>query len=334
MAGPKDALMPANYYLQKIFLLIISVLVACQPATQQPVTLSVTPGPGGGTGWLAISSEPKGIFDFENGNSDIYLIRTDGSERTQLTTAPGNDFTPAWSPDGRQIVFRTTRDGNDEIYVMNADGSNQTNLSRSSTQERSPDWSPDGQQIALASLQGEILDIFVLPIHLTKTNGNQTDWTNLTGNSLGGDEYPAWSPDGTKIAFHSHRDGNWEIYVMNADGSEQTRLTHNPGEDTYPTWSPDGSRLVFNSATVGYTNIYVINADGTGLTQLTSDPAPEYDPSWSPDGSMIAFTRAIDEDPRSAHIYLMQADGSAQTQITDTPASDWNPVWQPLPVSP
>jgi Tol biopolymer transport system component len=297
----------------------------------------VTPGPGGGTGGLAISSEPKGVFDFENGNSDIYLIRTDGSERTQLTTAPGNDFTPSWSPDGRQIAFRTTRDGNDEIYIMNADGSEQTNLSRSvNTEERSPEWSPDGQQIALASLQGAILDIFILPIHLTKTNVNQTHWTNLTdnNNSLGGDEYPAWSPDSTKIAFQSYRDGNWEIYVMNADGSEQIRLTHNFGEDTLPNWSPDGTRLAFNSATVGDTDIYVINADGTGLTQLTSDPAPEYDPSWSPDGSMIAFARGIDEDPRSAHIYLMQSDGSAQKQITDTPASDWNPVWQPLPISP
>ena len=117
------------------FLLTISVLVACQPATGQPARLLVTPGPGGGTGWLAITSEPNGVFNFENGNSDIYLIRTDGSERIQLTTAPGNDFTPAWSPDGRQIVFRTTRDGNDEIYVMNADGSGQTNLSRSSTTE-------------------------------------------------------------------------------------------------------------------------------------------------------------------------------------------------------
>ena len=322
-------------YLQGIFLVTISALVACQPATKQSVTPLVTPGPGGGTGWLAISSEPNGVFNFENGNSDIYLIRTDGSERRQLTTAPGNDFTPAWSPDGRQIVFRSTRDGNDEIYVMNADGSGQTNLSNSpTTEERGPDWSPNGQQIALAALQGEILDIFVLPSTLTEPPVNQTDWINLTDDSLGGDEYPAWSPDGTKIAFHSYRDGNWEIYVMNADGTEQTKLTHNPGEDTYPTWSPEGSRLVFNSATVGYTDIYMINADGTGLTQLTSHPAPEYNPSWSPDGSLIAFTRAVDEDPRIARIYLMRADGSAQTQITDTPASDWNPVWQPLPVSP
>lgn len=310
-------------------------LVSCQPTTMPPVAARVTPGPGGGTGWLAISSEPAGIFDFENGNSDIYLIRTDGSDRTQLTTAIGNDFSPAWSPDGSQIVFRTTRDGEDEIYVMNTSGSNQTNLSRSpSTEERSPAWSPDGRQIALASLQGAILDIFIMPVNLERWWGNNTKWTNLTGDSLGGDEYPAWSPDGTKIAFHSYRDGNWEIYLMNADGSGQTRLTNNPGEDTHPAWSPDGTRLIFNSATVGYTDIYVINADGTGLRPLTNDPAPEYDPAWSPDGSMIAFTRAVDDDPRRAHIYLMQADGSGQKQVTNTPASDWNPVWQPLPTIP
>jgi Tol biopolymer transport system component len=82
-----------------------------------------------------------------------------------LTTAQGNDFSPAWSPDGSQIVFRTTRDGDHEIYLMNADGSGQTNLSRSpATEERSPEWSPDGRYVALASQQGAVLDIFVLPL--------------------------------------------------------------------------------------------------------------------------------------------------------------------------
>lgn len=305
----------------------VSVLVSCQP-----VATRVTPGPGGGTGWLAISSELDGAFDFENGNSDIYLVRVDGSDRTQLTTTAGNDFSPAWSPDGSRLVFRTTRDGDDEIYIMNADGSAQTNFSRSpSTEERSPEWSPDGRQIALASMQGAILDIFILPVDVTASSADSTKWKNLTGDVLGGDEYPSWSPDGTKMAFHSFRDGNWEIYVMNADGTGQTRLTYNPGEDTFPIWSPDGTRLIFSSAHIGYTDIYVINADGSGLTQLTTDPAPEYDPAWSPDGSMIAFTRAVDEDPRRARIYLMQADGSGQIQITNTSASDWNPVWQPLP---
>lgn len=310
-------------------------LVSCQPPTIQPVAPRGTPGPGGGTGWLAISSDPTGAFSFPDGNSDIYLIRADGSGRTQLTTASGNDFSPAWSPDGAEIIFRTTREGNDEIYVMNADGSGQTNLSRSpATEERGPDWSPDGQQIALASLQGAILDIFVMPIHLAQPSEYSSTWANLTDDSLGGDEYPDWSPDGTRIAFHSYRDGNWEIYVMNADGTGQTRLTYNPEEDTYPAWSPDGTRLIFSSARVGYTDIYIINVDGTGLRPLTSDPAPEYDPTWSPDGSMIAFTRAVGTDPRRAHIYLMKSDGSGQKQITDTPASDWNPVWQPLPSTP
>jgi Tol biopolymer transport system component len=309
--------------------ILVYVLVSCQPAIEQPVAPCVTPGQGGGTGWLAISSEPAGSFDVANGNSDIYLIRTDGSQRTQLTTAPGNDFSPAWSPDGARIIFRTTRDGDDEIYVMNADGSDQTNLSRSpASEERSPAWSPDGRQIALSSQGGT--DIFILPVDLAEQARNNTKWKRLTSDRPGGDEYPAWSPDGTKIAFHSDRDGNWEIYVMNADGSGQTRLTNHPGEDSYPDWSPDGTHLIFSSETIGYSDIYVMNADGTGLIQLTDNPEPEYDPAWSPDGSMIAFSRAVDKDPRRAHIYLMQADGSGQTQITNTAASDWMPVWQPL----
>jgi len=90
------------------------------------------------------------------------------------------------------------------------------------------------------------------------------------------------SPEQTKIAFVSDRDGNWEIYVMNADGSEQKRLTNNHAYDWFPSWSPDGKKIVFTSVRDGNWEIYVMNVDGSEQTNLTNNPASDYSPSWSP----------------------------------------------------
>ncbi|MCH7920991.1 MAG: PD40 domain-containing protein [Planctomycetes bacterium] len=87
---------------------------------------------------------------------------------------------------------------------------------------------------------------------------------------------------GLKIAFNSGRDGNWEIYVMNADGTEQKNLTNNPAYDADPSWSPDGKKIAFSSQRDGNWEIYVMNSDGTGLKNLTNNPATDGYPSWSP----------------------------------------------------
>ena len=86
------------------------------------------------------------------------------------------------------------------------------------------------------------------------------------------------------IAFQSNRDGNVEIYVMNADGSGLTRLTNSPGADAVPNWSPDGRKLVFQSERDGNIELYTMNADGTGQTRLTTHPGRDLDPAWSPTG--------------------------------------------------
>ena len=94
--------------------------------------------------------------------------------------------------------------------------------------------------------------------------------------------------DGSKIAFNSNRDGNYEIYVMNADGSGQTRLTNNPATDYYPSFSPDGSKIAFNSYRDGNNEIYVMNANGSGQTRLTNNTANDIDPSFSHNGTAAA----------------------------------------------
>jgi Tol biopolymer transport system component len=164
-------------------------------------------------------------------------------------------------------------------------------------------------------------------IYTIGTTGNSTA-TRLTFHPAA-DVEPAWSPDGARIAFRSDRDGDEEIYVMNADGSNPVRLTSQPGEDRNPAWSPDGSRIAFETWSTRDTQskIAVMNADGTAVTVTNQDGSA---PSWSPDGQRIVFA--------SGPIYLMNADGTGVTRLTNPwntgiPGAaieyDTNPTWSP-----
>ena len=99
----------------------------------------------------------------------------------------------------------------------------------------------------------------------------------------------ACAPKPGKITFESYRDGNYEVYVMNADGTGQMNLTNNPAGDWFPAWSPDGKRIAFDPNRDLNFEVYVMNADGTGQVNLTNNPAEDLAPAWSPDGNRIAF---------------------------------------------
>ena len=136
-------------------------------------------------------------------------------------------------------------------------------------------------------------------------------------------------PNG-QIAFSSDReDDNYEIYSMNADGSDVTRLTDDDANDFDPSWSPDGEKIAFSSNRDGNWEIYVINADdGSDLTRLTDNDALDREPSWSPDGERIAFVSDRDSAGEGDEIYSMDADdGSDVTRLTDNDADDREPGW-------
>jgi hypothetical protein len=129
-----------------------------------------------------------------------------------------------------------------------------------------------------------------------------------------------------RVVFTATRDGDEEIYVMDADGTNQTRLTADPGIDNAPVWSPDRTRIAFVSTRDGSHDIWVMNADGSGPAQLTMSPALDQLPAWSPDGTRIAFYSTRDGNHE---IYVMNADGSGQVNISNSPGIDYWPRWSP-----
>jgi TolB protein len=150
----------------------------------------------------------------------IFIIDAGTGEGSQITT--GNGYNPAWSPDGRQVVF----DDRSDLYLINSDGSGLTRLTGSAADEIEPAWSPDGGRIAFVSNGEGNNEIYVI-------NVGDSQALRLT-HDPGDDRSPAWSPDGQQIYFASNRDGNWEIYVMNVDGSNPQNLSRHPAADEQP----------------------------------------------------------------------------------------------------
>lgn len=146
----------------------------------------------------------------------------------------------------------------------------------------------------------------------------------------GADWDPAWSSDGKRIAFSSHREDNGQfnrdIYVIASNGTAETRLTDDPATDYEPAWSPDGSRIAFVRESDGNPDIYVINAESGAATQLTNGPSRDRSPAWSPDGTRIVFSSDRDG---GYDIYVMNVDGSGVQRLTAEPQDDADPVFSP-----
>jgi Tol biopolymer transport system component len=298
--------------------------------------------------------------------TEMYVMNGNGSDQRRLTRTDWNEGASDWSPNGTRIAFHGNRlcgapwSGpckKSGVFLMNAfDPAEQILLTNLGQEEvgaelgaHFPAWSPNGQRIAFSSWGNadgsgvkppQTRDIFVI-------NVDGTGLTNLTQNIkaegrqgttdvLADDFRPDWSPDGRKIAFTTNRDGNQEIYLMNADGSAATRLTNNTASDRGPKWSPDGTRIAFESNRDGNWEIYVVSAtDGSGPINLTNYAADDANPAWSPDGGMVAFSRMrLAKGAAAPHfqVFTMKSDGTLQTQLTfpsHPEETNTYPSWSP-----
>lgn len=246
---------------------------------------------------------------------------------------------PISQPGDGWIAFESKRDGRSdyEVYVMATDGSRVTNLTESWADDLAPVWSPDGQRIAFVSLRDTAAgkwglgpgSIYVMDFD-PRTGAATGTATRVTNPDLN-DGWPAWSPSdapgGGRIAFHSDRSGNWDIWAANLDGSGLANLTRHPGDDRFAAWSPDGSKIAFTSKRDGNADIWVMNADGSEPVNITQSRGRDQYPMWSPDGKQIAFNSKREGN---LEVYVMNADGSNQVNVTLSPDSteglaDWAP---------
>ena len=257
-----------------------------------------------------------------DGNSEIYIMDTDGSNMARLTNNTTVDSDPNWSMDGSKIIFVATRDGNSEIYVMNVDGSNPVNLTNNEAEDVSPAWSPDGTKIAFVSTRDSQQDIYVM-------DADGSNQTKLTDDAHL-DDAPDWSPDGSQIVFASNREGNNEIHKMQSDGTNVNRLTNSPEDDLSPVWSPDGHTIAFTSFRDGDAEVYTMFADGTNDYNITFAVTEDESPAWSPDSAKIVLVSdqtdivIFDaEDPESLEAITIATGGN----------SDGGLDWKPLPNS-
>lgn len=256
------------------------------------------------------SWSPDGLWVAFKRRDAVYVAPADGSLPARPLTKPSDGLTnntqPAWSPDAERIVFRTNRGDPSrnvaDIWVMDspfgaAAGEPSAHpLVVRPGDERYPTFSPDGDRLLFRGDDDGIAPSGDEEIYVARADGS--DIVALTEDDAL-DSAPAWSPDGTRIAWESSRDGpDREIYVMDADGTDVRQLTDNALHDEGPAWSPDGRLIAFTRSTTGDEpgDVWVMNADGSDVRPLTSTPVIEESPDWQP----LPITVGATDEPRTA----------------------------------
>ncbi|MEJ2661065.1 MAG: Tol-Pal system beta propeller repeat protein TolB [Desulfobacteraceae bacterium] len=272
---------------------------------------------------LALTGTP-GFFDSRlafvsngSGHKEIYFCDFDGRNVRQFTRKRSITSFPAWSSDGRYLVFTSFVNGPSQVFIRNIQTGRETHAIFKGVQI-SPVWRPARYELAASRSAGGDQEIYLLT--------GEGKMIKRVTNSRGIDVDISWSPDGKKIAFVSNRSGRPQIYIQEIESGRVQRLTFEGNYNTQPSWSPKGGLIAYSSMEGGEINIFVIDIDGNHPIQLTYNQGDNEAPSWSPDGSLIAFSSTREG---KSSIYVMTAFGTDQRRLLTLPGEQSYPRWSP-----
>lgn len=255
-----------------------------------------------------------------DGNNEIYVVNSDGSDLQRLTLNEADDRAFSWSPDGSRIAFCSARDGDKEVYVMNADGSGQRNATQAPDREDyDPAWRPDGLMITYVSMGPPSPESYrICSVNSDGSIREVHDWSSDREGT------PCWSPVGSCLAWQEYGTHSL-IAICHFEGNSRIIDITTEGNMSSLAWSPDGSTLVFERGGENERDIYRLDAETLSEMRLTSGSsgAESLCPAWSPDGSEIVFAS---NRAGNYGIYVMNGDGTNVRRLTYSADNDASPA--------